>query len=489
MFTFRNFVVSLSLCVLIVGQSFACEVHVFDCGQGNTVAAKYKKQVMFFDAGRKSYSKFVAHEEATDDESTGKIGYEIKEENVDLFSLSIVTDLKKVHPKLDASATKGYVNWFKRSIERFLDGSELKAIFVSHPDIDHYNLVNSYDCLVPTKAFVLGGHYGLYGEAFRQKVESVAPRITKETADDADAYNTELEAKGVLFTDDKVKAPEVKVLGVNARGTDKIKDKNEDSMIVRIKHRHSMIIPGDAEESTWDDVAAGDNATNDPLQANILLISHHGSITNGSTTEDLLERISPKVCLISAGFEHGHPTLKTIQMLLNYYKKNHYRTNPHFVSCYNKDGLRQSIVTNAPIFTTIDNGRMSVNLSAAALIINAARDFRPSPDTHLTGSDEKDGTEYSLFFEPMPTKVLLHTELAKLKPTVFPNDEKIFVVHSKKVTGKKIPGAPKPQYYFQYGKDSKSGEPIYFAMDMIQQEITDSDDELYESDRSSDDDA
>jgi hypothetical protein len=101
--------------------------------------------------------------------------------------------------------------------------------------------------------------------------------------------------------------------------------------------------------------------------------------------------VKPKVCLISAGFQYNHPTFAVIDLLLKYYNTTQYRTSPHYVTFFEGD-TRKSLITNAPIFTTIDNGVLKASLSSNNLKITAARELNPTPNTFL----DEDGSMLSL---------------------------------------------------------------------------------------------
>lgn len=453
----------------------ACQVDVFDCGQGNTVSVQYEKQIMFFDAGQKGYSKLIAHEAETSDESTGPISFEVKESKEDHRLLSTAAP---VPLKSTSKDKKKFKEWFKSEVEEHITGKNLKAIFVSHPDADHYNLISEYDFFNQDKTKVLiGGNYSLYSKKFQKKFSKESCIILPKGS--GDVYSPELKKNAIEFTSILGKSPKVEVLTVNASGTSRKEDKNEDSMVVKITtDKYSMLLSGDAEEKTWDSIKKDKK---DPLKADVFLVSHHGSMTNGSTTKALLERIQPKACLISAGFEHHHPTLKTIKVLYDYYKQNNsFKTPFHFVTCYDKKE-RLSVVTNAPIFTTIDNGRLSIDLSANKLIIKSSRNFEPTPGVTLSGDE-------SMMYFDVPSssqKVFSYQELKQRnggkEPAEF-IDKEIFIISPVEIKKKIIEKECEDEYYYKYGQK----KPLYFQVERILEEFSeDSDDSLDTSDLSS----
>ena len=120
------------------------EVCVFDCGQGNTVAARLGQKTMIFDAGSKARSKFAYYEDEHGDESTGEGEFEIQ--TPDKIQPLWIT-LKDDHVKLKASkdSKEEKENFLKVFTEYVFGGTEEKrsliGIFISHPDVDHYNII------------------------------------------------------------------------------------------------------------------------------------------------------------------------------------------------------------------------------------------------------------------------------------------------------------------------------------------------------------
>lgn len=382
------------------------EAVVFDCGQGNTVAAKYNNTTMVFDAGRTGSAKFVAHEDDKSSESVLNKKYLISQKPDEaLIRLNVPTE-RYVLEAISGN-NKAYKEEFRNNLKDYLstDKRTLNAVFISHPDADHYNLV--VDSGLDPKVFVLGGKYPLYSQKFRDYVDDKTC-IKDENYGDDDPLSrfTEHESfeQDCSFGEDD-DDPKVEILTVNAKRTGAVADKNTDSMVVKISQTHSMIIPGDAEKETWDD--AEEVSGLDALKTDVLLLSHHGSMTNGSTTPDLLNKIQPKACLISAGFQHDHPTAEIINILLEYYSNKNFRTSPHFVT-FQEGKTRRCMMTNAPIFTTIDNGVLKVDLASAQLTVKCTRNFSPTPDVTLS---DKEGTR--LFFEEDENRTVL--SLSQLK--------------------------------------------------------------------------
>jgi hypothetical protein len=403
---------SLSLTGAAISPIVKCKVFVLDCGQGNAVIAKYGNQTMVFDAGRTASLQFVKYEDDHGGESLTDISYQIRETTTPLRSVEIdlgrYTSSKKPYHKNNDEI---YKETFAKAFKDFVKG-DLKAVFVSHADADHYNLIAEYK-LMP-QAFVVAGNHSLYDAGFREHLENKAIIMTKgkdykkgSSREQVKYYNDALEAHNFEGKDN---TPKVRVLSVNTdrSGEDKAGPKNSDSMIVRISQRHSMLITGDAFGVTWDDAIKVEKSITrkilsdilpgwdtkiyrlivkymgEHLKADVLLIAHHGAKTHGSTSKKVLWQVKPKVCLISAGFQYSHPTSEVIEdLLLPYYHTTPYRTDPHFITFFRGKKM-VSLMTDAPIFTTIDNGVLTVDLMRDILTLRVARDFNPTPRPSLT---------------------------------------------------------------------------------------------------------
>ncbi len=417
------------------------EVIIFDCGQGNTVAAKHNNKTMLFDAGRTGSSKFVAYEDDKSNESVLKRKYSIEEQNPPVASQKLSVSSQRYILEAISKNNKAYKTQFTKSLKKYLlkDGRTLSAVFISHPDADHYNLV--VDAALNPNAFVLGGSFPLYSPKFRNYLNGKIC-IKDEGYGAADPLPRYLAHENFaqycsfgVEEDD----PTLEILSVNAGKTGAVPDKNTDSMVIKLSQKHSIIIPGDAEEETWEDAEQIGGA--DGLKADVLLLSHHGSKTNDSTTPDLLGKIQPKVCLISAGFQHNHPTKEIIDMLFDYYNGKSYRTMPHFLT-FQEGATRRCIITDAPIFTTIDNGALTVDLSSDILTVTCARDFNPTPDVSLS-----DGESTRLFFDTAGRKTFLSEEdLQKIDAEAF-NDTPF----GENIYGIKAEDDENEIYYYKFG--------------------------------------
>lgn len=160
-------------------------------------------------------------------------------------------------------------------------------------------------------------------------------------------------------------------------------DKNTNSIVLRLGYRgQSIIFSADAQIATWRHIASHTWAVEKELKANYLLISHHGSKEDGATTQELLNLLEPQACFISAGrnLRYHHPHSETIELLENLhnlYRSSDYHDVSYFCPDKNKN-VKQKFVyrrksTNLAIFSTLNNGTLSITLGENPPMIRASQ--------------------------------------------------------------------------------------------------------------------
>jgi hypothetical protein len=110
-------------------------------------------------------------------------------------------------------------------------------------------------------------------------------------------------------------------------------NQNNNSLIVRVQYKKEVtLLTGDSENEGDNSCADGQLSVllerykgSDLLKADIYKVGHHGS--NNGTDQDLIDAVSPKIALISAGkketkgpgkfhgFYYGHPRESTLELL------------------------------------------------------------------------------------------------------------------------------------------------------------------------------
>lgn len=436
---FYKFIISFIalLSFSIAGES--CLISIFDCAQGNAVAAKYGNETMVFDAGRAAHSRFVQFENNQSHESELDKVYEVFEDDgLPLKRFVAASPEALVKPKQDNC--DAYQECFEESFKGFVLGEDnchrLKAVFSSHPDKDHYNLIAKFG--LEPEAFILGGLFAKYkcdnfkgyvGNLEKQGKSKVLYDKNYGKAKPYKRFMTRYNEDGFeelcrFGKKGDTNGPQIEILSANVGNSTQDAVKNQDSLIVRVKQQQSILITGDGEETTFK---AAENNAKSTLQSDILIISHHGSKLHGCTSSEILKTVKPKCCVISAGFGcfrgQYHPSAEAITTILDYYKNDsRCRVEPHYVSYY-LEGTLKSIITNAPLFTTIDNGTLTFDLSSKKLKVTAARDFWPVPSISLEGTDgakQPINISFNTIDRAQKNAILSEVEFNKLKVSASP---------------------------------------------------------------------
>eukprot|EP01035_Chromulina_nebulosa_P028521 gene28521-37654_t len=356
---------------------------------------------MILDAGSKARKKFVRFQQSLDHESDEETTFRVTEnrKNFDWLVINNPETFEIVSKESVDEENRWFWECFSREvfggkITNF-DGKKkitipdrtLEGVFISHPDTDHYSLlkrlIGEYCKTTEKVPFLLGGQRKTYNsleETIRKNIKDTQkrPKIYCDHTQKASYFRKNIPSFKAVPLGAYV--PIINILTVNAiKQKAKTRNRNLDSMVVKISmNNFSFLMPGDAEGETWGSIKKNNGV--DPLQSDVFLISHHGSCTNGSTTLDLLEkRIKPKICLISAGFQHKHPDKGTLKIIKSYFSKTNYRVNPHFVTYYTSGEL-SSVITDLPIFTTMDNGKLTLKFEENGLTLITQRNFLPIPD-------------------------------------------------------------------------------------------------------------
>jgi len=118
--------------------------------------------------------------------------------------------------------------------------------------------------------------------------------------------------------------PNVKILNGVRDGLD---DPNSQSIVLHISNNNSsVLLSGDTDAIVWKDYIMKE--ASDKIKSDILLASHHGSLTFFDDTRDEkyhyvshIQAISPSMTIISVGTNpHGHPDKKALEYYDKYSK-------------------------------------------------------------------------------------------------------------------------------------------------------------------------
>jgi competence protein ComEC len=171
---------------------------------------------------------------------------------------------------------------------RALGVDRLRAVFVTHDQLDHAGGIPAVLERVPTRILV----HGRPAREAEAAARGSGARVVR-TAEGGSFDFGPLELDVLWPPRERLRAPPV--------------DPNLDALVLAVRFRgYDALLPADAEEE----------ATHlDPGPIDVLKVAHHGSDDAG--LESLLERSVPRVALISVGHgnSYGHPTESTLATL------------------------------------------------------------------------------------------------------------------------------------------------------------------------------
>ena len=168
----------------------------------------------------------------------------------------------------------------------------LEALFISHPNLDHYSGALELCRMIPVKAIYISEYYDVIGSRTGKKVireiEELGiavqrirrgSKITNPGAEPETAY-------------------EIQVLWPSAQWPNYELDSNDSSLVLRIVDRNgAFLLCGDIGEVPQRILQERESP--DRLQAEVMLLPHHGAITRGLA--EFVRQVDPKLCVNSCG--------------------------------------------------------------------------------------------------------------------------------------------------------------------------------------------
>jgi competence protein ComEC len=168
------------------------------------------------------------------------------------------------------------------------------AIFVSHPDGDHYNYIEKIMEKRKAVVVVLGGHRVEYNFGFQRWLKSQEEKGARVLDDFKQGGFSPIGTCGTAPLD---------ILTVNAG-----EDRNSQSLVLQIKYGEQLAtMTGDA--TIWSLASILHNAGSNPdsLKTTLLSAPHHGATTEGSNNFLWPLVFKPKIVVYSAGDRYFHP--------------------------------------------------------------------------------------------------------------------------------------------------------------------------------------
>ncbi|WP_229667701.1 ComEC/Rec2 family competence protein [Cysteiniphilum litorale] len=268
----------------------------FNVGQGNFVIAKddKKKNILIVDSGSLKNPKNIKNK------------VNIKQEDVAAYASTWIGTKEKY--KL--------------------------TIVLSHPDIDHTNLVYRLLLTTLTKgigkkgafqeiSIIIGNQYSI--EQYIKSSETI-PDTRISTIKTYVKKQKEI-TKTYDFGDSTL-------VVLNNEDLTNNNDTNRNSLLVYLESRQNIkfLFTGDATKKTF--LCNKKNFIKYTQNVDVLLASHHGSDTEGSNEKDIIEnRIKPKYVIFSAPrySTHRHPAYSTIDNYTLHTLRNNIKKPNHFI--------------------------------------------------------------------------------------------------------------------------------------------------------------
>lgn len=177
----------------------------------------------------------------------------------------------------------------------------IDLVVLTHPQLDHLSgLLGVLERFEVKRVLLTGVRYRL--DAYRAFLRKISQKgIPVHFARGGERLLLDQGTQALLVHPD-----------VPLAGRDAGREINETSIVLRLDHgATSFLFTGDAGFPTERDLLAD----NDPIDADVLKVGHHGS--RYSSSAEFLRAISPHIALIQAGRRnrYGHPTPETLERL------------------------------------------------------------------------------------------------------------------------------------------------------------------------------
>lgn len=190
----------------------------------------------------------------------------------------------------------------------------IEAVFISHLDEDHYNgILELLEAMDKERIKI---SYLVLPKEIKKLTEQ------KQKLEELLFLAEEKKIQTVFMKgEDRILDGKMEILCLHPREGDYTDNANEDSMVLDISYgEFTLLLTGDVEGRGEEKLIAclKNKKQYTHKQYEILKVAHHGA--KGSTTEEFLQQIRPKLGLISCGRDnrYGHPAEETLKRLEKY---------------------------------------------------------------------------------------------------------------------------------------------------------------------------
>tara|TARA_R110000824_G_scaffold191913_3_gene373765 strand:+ start:3894 stop:5078 length:1185 start_codon:yes stop_codon:yes gene_type:complete len=189
---------------------------------------------------------------------------------------------------------------------------KIDVLVITHPDQDHYNLLEDVLGGVPVDFIYRVGEEDDYHSSFWKwldKQSATTKKLPSDYYDKTDAPNAKMECG----------AADIWIMAAGIKATASRKNAMSITLMMRYGD-FEAVLTGDATFDTEKVILQ--RYSKDWLNADVLKIGHHGSSTT-STGDDWLEAIKPEIAIASAEYKSrfAHPRKSVIERLEPYTKE------------------------------------------------------------------------------------------------------------------------------------------------------------------------
>jgi len=185
------------------------------------------------------------------------------------------------------------------------------TLIITHPDIDHYNLLADVLEDIPIGKIFMTGKKKDFMQSFRPwltKYQAITKVVASTYFDNKDHPNPSINCGQAR----------VHILAASIKPTSTVK--NTWSIVLKISYdKFDVILTGDATKDTESVIL--ERFPQEWLESEVLKMGHHGSRVT-STGQPWSDAVKPKIAIASAGEknQYGHPSKEVIDRLAVYTK-------------------------------------------------------------------------------------------------------------------------------------------------------------------------
>jgi len=186
-------------------------------------------------------------------------------------------------------------------------GRQIDTLVITHPDADHYNLIEETLRFVPIERILMVGVEEDYKTTFWNWLTGV--NVNEKIVLDENHFDSESDPSDLLNCGDV----ETYILAASIPAN--TSRKNAMSIVLMLRYGDvEAILTGDATKATENKII--DRYSDNFLDVDILKIGHHGSLST-STSKNWANKTKPKLAVASAGerSRFGHPRNEVLERL------------------------------------------------------------------------------------------------------------------------------------------------------------------------------